>query len=340
MAVNKNAFVRYKVLDECFRNWRKRYYIEDLLDAVNDYMREHGLAEVETDQIRKDFAFMETEAGGAVPLVHHKDGKQTWYRYSDRDFSILNLPLAQWEVEMLGDTIEMLNRFKGLPNYRWLEPSLAMMKEKFGLYGTPKGTVSLAQNEELKGLEWFGDLFEAIVSERQVDIKYHRFGRPTRVRRVHPYQLRQWNYRWYVVGYEERLDRHTYVVVPLDRIEDVIVTKEKVKGGKDAEQIREHFKQIVGVSLLPEGKPVTVKLKAYYPAAWYLETKPIHWTQEEIEEERGKDYKIFKLEVIPNEELVQQIMVYADQTEVLEPEWVRLRLIDRAKAILVKNGIR
>jgi len=83
-----------------------------------------------------------------------------------------------------------------------------------------------------------------------------------------------------------------------------------------------------------------VKVRVWYPAVWYLETKPIHETQHEIVEERGKDYKVFEMEVIPNEELVQQLMVYADQAEVMEPEWVRLKIIDRAKAILGKNGIR
>ena len=49
---------------------------------------------------------------------------------------------------------------------------------------------------------------------------------------------------------------------------------------------------------------------------------------------------VFQWEVIPNEELVQALMVYADQIEIREPEWVRLKLIDRAKAILGKNGVR
>jgi hypothetical protein len=49
---------------------------------------------------------------------------------------------------------------------------------------------------------------------------------------------------------------------------------------------------------------------------------------------------VFQWDVIPNEELVQALMVYADQMEVREPEWVKLKLIDRAKSILINNGIR
>ena len=34
MSVNKNALIRYKVLDSCFRNHAKKYFIEDLIEVV------------------------------------------------------------------------------------------------------------------------------------------------------------------------------------------------------------------------------------------------------------------------------------------------------------------
>lgn len=97
---------------------------------------------------------------------------------------------------------------------------------------------------------------------------------------------------------------------------------------------------VVGVSLLPEGEVVKVVAKVYYPNAWYLASKPLHASQKELRVEnlkgsKDQGFKVFQWEVIPNEELVQALMVYADQMEVLEPEWVRL--IERAKEIMAKN---
>jgi hypothetical protein len=100
-----------------------------------------------------------------------------------------------------------------------------------------------------------------------------------------------------------------------------------------------------------EPKPVPVVAKVYYPNAWYIDTKPIHASQRVIEatepwikgeegEKPKHGYMVFQWDVIPNEELVQALMVYADQMEVREPEWVKLKLIDRAKSILINNGIR
>ena len=36
MPTNKNAQLRYQIIDKCLSNWSRRYYIEDLVDACND----------------------------------------------------------------------------------------------------------------------------------------------------------------------------------------------------------------------------------------------------------------------------------------------------------------
>lgn len=344
MPKEKNALMRYLVLDRCFSG-HVYYDIDGLLNEVNKVFTAYYGTKVSKSTIRDDIDFMQSDAGWSIKLNERQDGHRKLLFYSDPNFSIMNMPLSRQDMELLRQALHMLGQIKGLPNYLWLEPMVAMLKTNFNVGGAKPGTVMIAQNENLKGLEHFGDLFDAIVEQRVVDLKYHRFGRKTKDRTIHPYQLKQWNYRWYLVGSEkegtENAKRMTYVVVPLDRIEKVTIRLEKCKEMADDDfDFREHFKDIVGVSLLPEGEVKKVKFRAWYPAVWYLETKPIHRTQHEVEEERGKDYKVFEMEVIPNEELVQQLMVYADQLEVVEPEEVRLKIIDRAKAILGKNGVR
>ena len=38
MAQGKNAYIRYKVLDRCFRDSRRHYYMEDLVEACNEVL--------------------------------------------------------------------------------------------------------------------------------------------------------------------------------------------------------------------------------------------------------------------------------------------------------------
>ena len=40
MATNKNALIRYKVLDNCFRNPAKRYFIDDLIESCETALLE------------------------------------------------------------------------------------------------------------------------------------------------------------------------------------------------------------------------------------------------------------------------------------------------------------
>ena len=40
MASNKHAQIRYKVLDDCFSNFRRKFYFNDLLEHCNEALRE------------------------------------------------------------------------------------------------------------------------------------------------------------------------------------------------------------------------------------------------------------------------------------------------------------
>lgn len=362
MAENRKASLRYQVLDRCFSDTSKDYFMKDLIEAVSNELDEYRLEPVVERTIQRDIATMKRKHGIELreDLKGGKTGREMIYRYVDPDFSIYKKEISPAEAKQLRDTIEMLRRFKGMPNWKDLELVLVWLKVNFGLDGMSEGTVMFAQNPYLRGLDLFGDLLKAVMGKKVIDILYSPFGRPKKVRQVHPYQLRQWNYRWFLMGYEARKElKMPYVVIPLDRIERIERTYSKgfIPQKDEDFDFDEYFKNIVGVSLLSKNKkgedpkPVPVVAKVYYPNAWYIDTKPIHSSQQVLErtagwiagaegEEPKHGYMVFQWDVIPNEELVQALIVYADQMEIIEPEWVRLKLIDRAKAILGKNGVR
>ena len=143
MAQGKNAYIRYKVLDRCFRDSRRHYYMEDLVEACNEVLYNYDGSSVSERTIREDIHFMQRQAGGGVPLERKMDGHRAYYMYSDRNFSIQNLPMSQSEAEMLSDTIQMLSRFKGLPNQEWLNATLVQMKSTFNIGQAKASYVSL-----------------------------------------------------------------------------------------------------------------------------------------------------------------------------------------------------
>ena len=88
MATNKNALIRYKVLDNCFRNPGKRYFIDDLIEEC-----EKVLLEIDPDsngisrrQILDDISFMESKDGWKIDLTRNREGRKVFYRYSDPVF--------------------------------------------------------------------------------------------------------------------------------------------------------------------------------------------------------------------------------------------------------------
>lgn len=337
MPKNKNATIRYRVLDRCFRNRRRRFFIDDLVDACNEELMAYDGSSVSKRQVQQDIAFLESDAGGAIDLERNRDGHKIYFRYHDPDFSILNLPMSQEEAEQLSDTIQMLSRFNGLPQFTWMDEVLVRLKDSFQLDGTVSGSVAFAQNPDLKGIELFSPIFDAIVKKQVLSIKYHRFGKPSSVRIIHPYQLRQYNNRWFLIGLEERLlPRIPITVIPIDRIDEFNVAGNVIFQEYRGTDFDDYFYDIVGVSLHPEGKKERVVIKALFPAANYIETKPIHPSQRILE--RGEGYIVFQLDVIPNYELETQLIAYADQAEIIEPIEIRQAIAKRAQQILKLNS--
>ena len=95
MAITKNALIRYKVLDKCFRNSGRRYFIDDLIQECNNVLLEldPGSDGISLRTIRDDIAFMKSPEGWDIELENLKEGKKMYYRYSDASYSINNMPL-------------------------------------------------------------------------------------------------------------------------------------------------------------------------------------------------------------------------------------------------------
>ena len=78
MATNKNALIRYKVLDNCFRNPGRRYFIEDLITECERVLLEldpesNGISR---RQIFEDISFMESKEGWSIDLSKNRIGKK------------------------------------------------------------------------------------------------------------------------------------------------------------------------------------------------------------------------------------------------------------------------
>ena len=118
MSINKNALLRYQVLDRCFRNTGRKFFWQDLLDEINKALIEYNGPEskIKRRQLFDDIKFMESDQGFSIPLKRYKDGRKVYYRYADTDFSISNQPLNEDEKSQIDAAVAVLSRFLVRPS--------------------------------------------------------------------------------------------------------------------------------------------------------------------------------------------------------------------------------
>lgn len=318
MAQNKGAIVRYRAIDRCLRSKYGKYGIEELraacAEALYDAFSER--MSVSRRQIYDDINHMESNAGYRAEIEHYRDGKKMYYRYADPDFSIEKTPISQEEMDQLKETILILNRFKGMPQFEWMEEILSKLEDQFHLKGAEDSVIGFEQNLDLKGLENITPLFEAIVNKQVLNIRYKSFKKYKPITcEVHPYYLKQYNNRWFLFGWNTEFGAITNFA--LDRIEAVSHILGEYKPKPAGLDFDEYFDDVVGVTI-PKGKVEHIVMRVAPDRYPYIKNKPLHPSQHNYD----KEFRI-SIDVIPNNELIALLLSFGSQLEVLEPQDVR-----------------
>lgn len=333
MATNKHAQIRYKVLDDCFSNFGRKFYFKELLKKCNEALAEIYGDEIEgvkTRTLRSDISYLrERAAEYDVDIISENDGTGYFYRYSKKDFSVFRQGFNQDELNQLRETILMLQRFKGLPNFDWMTELAVKLEDKLQLGKRSGNFVSYEENTGYVGLDWFKDVFDAIVNSRVLDITYSKFnGSRPYYWKIHPYFLKQYNNRWFLLGLNDRSKKIS--ILALDRIDDLKEIRMDFIPNTIID-LDEYFKNIIGIT--KENGPIeNVRLQFSKNRFPYVETKPIHDSQKIID--HGN--RIIEINVIPNKELRTLILSFGHDVEVLSPSHLRGQIATILKGSLNK----
>jgi predicted DNA-binding transcriptional regulator YafY len=333
MSTNKHAIIRYQTLDRCFRNPGRTYYIDDLIQACNDAIYEYSGIEdgVKRRQILDDIKFMESEQGWNIPLEHIRDGRKVYFRYEDMSFSINNQPLNETEENQLKEALLTLLRFKGMPQFEWVNEISARLDSGLGLSKTNQQIIEFEQNDFLQGLEYITPLYNAILYKKVLDVSYRSFKRENNQTIIfHPYYLKQFKNRWFVLGLNQDLNLITNLA--LDRLVNVEGCEEVYIA--NTIDFSEYFEDIIGVTLNKDIAAEKVLLKITIDLYPYIQTKPLHGSQKL--KELKNSYAVIELELIPNYELESLILSFGEGIEIIFPETLRERVKNRIQLTLNK----
>lgn len=331
MATTKHASIRYQALDKCFRNPGRRYYIADLITACNNVIYEYSGIEdgVKRRQVLDDIKFMESEQGWNIPLGHIRDGHKVYFRYENMSFSINNQPLNETEENQLKEALLTLSRFKGMPQFEWVDEITARLDSGLGLSKKKQQIIEFEQNDYLQGLEYITPLYNAILYKKALNVIYKSFKREVNQSIIfHPYYLKQYKNRWFVFGLNEEFGQITNLA--LDRIASIDESKQAYIPNTTI-NFSEYFEDVIGVTLDKEAKLEKILLRISNDLYPYIQTKPLHGSQKTKEKEDA--FVVIELELVPNYELESLILSFGEGIEVLTPERIREKIKNRAELI-------
>lgn len=346
----KNLFTRIKLLDELLSDQYHDYSMDDIVDKMNDRLEDMGCKSVTRRCVEKDIKYLVEKSPFGVFIknftVYAHDTERDracikyCLKYEDPGFSIFQKKISQEERNLLRDVLSALGQFEGLNHFKWLDT----FKSKLEIEQR-RQIICFSNNPYLKNSSLLGTLFDLISNEVVIRLSYHTFPNPsTRSIDFHPYLLKQYNERWYLLGAADSDNK--VLTFALDRIDDVVPLPEK-KYIECPDELNDRFDDIVGVTL-HEDRPIEhILLWVSDTFKGYIDTKPIHGSQKpkngEAEEQLRKEFPqlqggmFFTLDCIPNHELIRVLCSYGGNLIVLRSDGTILD--DISKQISEMNEI-
>lgn len=328
MPKSKDFYHRIEIIDECLRQKGKKWDIGNLLKAVNVKLEERFDETISKRTLQYALEYLINEKD--APIGKQKDGAAVYYFYTDANYSIKNLPLSDEEIILLKDAVEVIKQIG----------STSIAQEAIAVIGKLENTIaqnplshrSLIQFEKhttASGTEHLHDLFTAVKEKIVLNITYQPFGKEPYTQVVHPYLLKEYRNRWFLLA---RDDKHnTLCNLALDRIKNIKPFKDSFKEN-DLFDPNTYFNNLVGVTI-PAGEGVSeIVLKVKPAQVPYIKTKPIHLNQETADGEDGS--MLVTLQLINNYELRAVLLSYSPDIEVLQPATLREQIRQMLQAAL------
>ena len=317
MPVNRNALIRYRTIDNCLRNRRRKWSLQDLLTACSDALYEYEGIEKELSvrTLRLDLQAMRSDKLGYNAPIIVTENK--YYSYEDPSYSITKIPLTHEDIQVLKNVSLLLQQFKGFQHFQEAGEMINRLEAKIRSEEENKPSViDFEKNNLLKGIDWLDQLYHSILDKTTLEIEYQSFKARTSSPIVFfPYLLKEYRNRWFVLGMHKKTKE--LMTLALDRIQGIqLLPAEKFLENKNFVP-SDYYKDIVGVTKNFADKPTEIQFLVNFDNAPYLRTKPIHSSQKEIGKQ--KEGILFQIEVIPNFELEREFLSYGEALKLIAP---------------------
>lgn len=334
MPVNKAARFRFEIIDECLRNTKKKWSKSELLRFVNRRLESYQGVEttISASQLRYDLEHMQHEYN--APIEMYRDGRSRYYRYEDPAFSIRTLPVDEEDLAKLNDAVLLLQQIRGFSIADDMAEIVNRLESRYKYTNSREARIiSFESSPEMLGIENLGDIYQAILRKNVLKISYQTFrAHEPRNWVIHPYMLKEWDHRWYLLGFVEEKKNHG--VFALDRMKEIKVVRQPFIENSLADS-DDYFRDVIGVTLLPGQTVEEIELVFSPLLAPYARTKPIHHSQHILQQYEDGSLHI-SLSLVANPELVRMIMSFGKDVKVVKPLQLAEEIKSAARTIVAQ----
>ncbi len=333
MPKNKEAYTRYRLIDEALKNRQKPFpTLEELAEKCEDLLGKR----ISESTMQKDIYAMRFDEGlnFQAPICYHKTRRG--YYYSDPDFSISKLPLKQDDLYSLEFAVGLLRQFKDFPILRQFDNTIGRLLQAVqisrSLYGTEiTDFIQVERPSYSEGTDHLEKILRSITDHVEIHFKYYNYTKEkTNQHKLHPYLVREYRNRWYLTGYSPIHER--ILTFGLDRIRDLQITRMAFEKKRDFDA-RKFFYHSFGITV-NDLIPVKVELSFSPLEGRYIKAQPIHHTQKVLKDNE-KEFRIC-IDVIPSTELTMQILSYGENVKVIKPTQLKNEIMETLKKAMKK----
>lgn len=331
MPANKEAFIRYRIIDRLLRNKRKTY---PSMDDFRDEMEEKLGKPFSISTIQKDIQAMKQDPllGYMAPIKWSKSNDG--YYYSDENFSITEIPLSENDIDSLEFAATVLQQFKGVKLFSDFEATVDKIFNAINVNSLLtedeiQETIQFEKVPFFSGSNLIQPILNAIKNRETVSFLYRKFDSDEYKKHIlHPYLLKEYRNRWYLIGMNEK---NGFInTFGLDRIKAVDKSKISFRFHTSFSP-KNYFKHAFGITTF-DGEPEEIVLSFNHIQKAYILSQPLHETQEIIAE--TPESLVVKLQVGITIELIMSILSFGENVQVLKPTFLALDIKNRLEKTL------
>jgi predicted DNA-binding transcriptional regulator YafY len=253
--------------------------------------------------------------------------EKKYYTYAEKNYSIKNVPVTQQDLNTLSEAVDVLRQFKGFGYFSQLSEMVTKLEDK--LYQEQhhgRSFIQFDHNDQVKGIEHIDGLHKAIIHRQVLSVTYQSFkAREASTMHFYPCLLKEFRNRWFLLGVKK--SDKSILNLALDRIQKFEVDLEERYPKGQLIDIKNHYKDAIGVTINIGQKPINVVFSVPRHHAPYVITKPFHSSQKILKE--SKTEIIFSMKVVHNFELEKELLSMGETLVVYAPSHLRRSLKKR-----------